>query len=158
MAGKVRDYKAEYARRTALAKARGRRSYGAERYAIEHGWIKPVAPHRIKHNTAAYQERRLAARKPFGGLAKISRAQRAQDWSDIFSRSESGEYHPENAKELGVTKAAYTTAYLNAWVLGDDRYKNVRHNGGSVPLHDWFVDLNDYMSEDDYDDKYGIPA
>ena len=156
MAGKTRDYKAEYARRTALAKTRGARSYGAERYAIEHGWIKPVAPKRIKHNTAQWQERRITA-KQFRGLPSPSRASRAQDWSDIFSRSVQGEYHPERAKELGVTKAAYTTAYLNAWVLGSDRYKNVRHSGGSVPLHDWFVNFAE-MGEDDYDDKYGNPT
>ena len=158
MAGKARDYKAEYARRTSLAKARGRRSYGAERYAIEHGWIQPVAPKRIKYRTRIEQEKRLTRVKPFGGLPTISRKQRAEDWSDLFAVTDTAEYHPENAKELGVTKAAYTTAYLNAWVIGKNRYKNVRHEGGSPSLEYWFTDLNDFMDADDYDDKYGIPA
>lgn len=159
-----RDYKAEEARRNALARERGYTSRASLRRAIETGKASPIAPERVRSpRTIAAQERRLAATTAgrdaesafLRATGSISPRDRAEDWSGIFARSKSAEYAPENAKDLGVTRAEYTRAYLDAFVMGDTRYTAVRHKGGSPALFYWFVTLNGYMSADEYESRYG---
>lgn len=78
----------------------------------------------------------------------------AQDWSELFGRTDMGQYHPERAKELGVTRGQYRNAYLRAFVI-DQNYNKVRHRGGNEALEYWFVTLNHYMSVNEYETRYG---
>ncbi len=156
MARKPRDYRAEEARRNALARERGFKSRAQQRHAIETGKAAPLQASRLSSpQTIRAQRDRLAALTDFErGIAAIKPENRARDWSDIFARSEEGQYRPERAKELGVSREAYTLAYINAFVYGEDRYDAVRHKGGSDDLYYWFVVLNEYLSAAEYEGKY----
>lgn len=167
MARKERDHHAEGLRRKELAEARGYRNRYEQRRKIETGAIAPLQPKRVSSpSTLRNQEKRLAAKNQAKAdreylkaieAANISPEQRARDWSMLFARSDVATYKPEDAKRLGLTKTQYTTAYLNAFVVGPDRYTRVRRNkaGASSHLHYWFVDLYEYMTIDEYESRYG---
>ena len=186
MARKARNHHDEQIRRNQLSFLRGFKSRADERHQIETGKVAPQQPQRVRSpKTRAAQETRLThivritkrqraeaeakadakarakpspAVKDFGDrYPDITPTQRAQDWSNLFARAEAGKYNPGAAKSLGVTKRAYTTAYLNAFVKGDTRYDAVRHNkkGASPYLYYWFVSLNHYMTADEYEASYG---
>lgn len=127
------------------------------RKAIETGKRSPLAPERVtSFRTLRAQEDRLAQTDDFTRYSSaISPEDRAEDWSGLFARSSVGEYQPDRADELGVSRAQYTAAYLDAFVLGDTRYSEVRHSGGSDALFYWLVVLNEYMTVDEYEARYG---
>ena len=164
-AKRVRDHKAEQARRNELARQRGYTSRAQQRRAIETGKAKPLAPKAVRSpKTIAAQKRRIAAAtqgqehkaKESDVLFNTSRpdAERAQDWSDLFARSNMAKYDPDN-RPKGVSREAYTKAYMAAFVEGPDRYKLVRHSGGSDALRAWFVDMNGWFQADEYETRYG---
>lgn len=167
MARKARDYKAEEARRNALARQRGFTSRGQQRRAIETGKAPAIAPRRLrKPTTIEAQKFRLGV--DTGGIERkatelpafgdrVSPEDRAQDWSDIYARSSAAQYNPDD-RPKGMSKRAYTNAYLAAFVRGDERYVNVRHAGGSEALRHWFVDIAGYMTADEYESRYGAQA
>lgn len=162
MARKQRDYKAEERRRNELARQRGFSSRAALRRAIEKGTAAAIQPNRLRRPStiAAQKERYKATRKtehkgdkfPKFGF-RVSDEQRAQDWSDVFSRSPGSEYNPDERPE-GMSRKAYTNAYLKAWVDGDNRYVNVRHTGGSPELRNWLVNVAGFLTANIYEDKY----
>lgn len=169
---KKRDYKAEYARRQQLARERGHESYGKQRGKIERGEIASLAPKRLRSKRTrrnqvkwyarsldiATEETRGAApefMELYGKhVATLTREERARDWSNNFAQTELAQYMPVHAKELGLTKREYTDLYLAAFVVGDQRYANARYDGSDA-LAVWFVDLNEYFTQEEYDGKYG---
>ena len=162
---RVRDHKAEYARRNALAKTRGYGNRYEQRRKIETGVIAPIRPKQVKSRTTkAAQRLRIAVekqaakeKKDFRGLApRRTRAERAEEWSLLMAKTPDAEYNPDDAKELGVTRTAYTNAYLAAFVLGPEHYHLVRHNGGSDALKTWFVDITHTYTSGEYDARYSI--
>lgn len=162
MARKVRNYRAEQLRRNELARARGFTNRYQQRHAIETGKFKALQPKRVtRPQTLKAQAEYLAKPKRQQtptGWAYPSKEDQAQDWSTMNARTNMGQYHPGNAKRLGVTKTFYRQTYLDAFVTGDDRYKLVRHHGGSPALRYWFVDLNGFFSADEYESRYGPAA
>lgn len=155
-AKRKRDYKAEERRRNELARERGYRNRAQQRRAIEKGEMSPLDPERVRSpKTVSAQAKRLFQTNDFIRLTSaLDPRDMAQDWSGIFARSEQAEYNPERAAELGVSEREYTRAYLDAFVLGDDRYE-INRRSGSDPLFYWFVTLNGFMSADTYDKRYG---
>jgi len=164
-AKRVRNYRQEQERRNALARERGYTSRGQQRRAIETGKAKPIAPKLVRSpKTIAAQKARIKAEtqgqehkhKTSDILFSANRpdAERAQDWSDLFSRSSMGQYNPDERPD-GVSKKAYTDAYVAAFVDGAERYKYVRHSGGSPALRRWLVDINGFMTADEYETRYG---
>lgn len=164
MAKRVRDYKAEEARRNALAKARGFETRAKQRRAIETGKTAAIRPTSLRSpKTIAAQKFRLGfetkgiERKEtilptFGN--RFSPSQRAEDWSDIYARSSAAQYTPDE-RPSGMSKEEYTDAYLAAFVRGEERYVTVRRSGGSEALRHWFVDVVGYMTADEYESRYG---
>lgn len=166
MARKARDYKAEERRRNELARLRGHTNRYQQRKKIETGAIAALAPKRVR-STRTKTAQKARVRPPRGAAkitdyeiqgTKISRVQRASDWSAAHASEDIAKYRPERAKSLGVGEAAYTNAYLRAFVEGDTRYQRVRRSGGSVDLYYWFVTLNGYYMAEEYDEKYGPAA
>lgn len=157
MARKARDYKAEERRRNELAKQRGFSNRYQQRAAIETGKRAPLQPSRVRSpRTKAAQRRVLGAHEDYlAALRRTTPASRAEDWSGLFLRTDMAKYDPDRARELGVSRAAYTDAYLNAWVEGPESYSKVRHKGGSDALEYWFVTLNGFMTVDEYEARYG---
>lgn len=166
MAKRQRDYAAEQRRRNELARQRGFTSRAQQRRKIEKGEIPALVPLsrlRSKRTIEAQKfllgaetrgiERKGSTLPVFG--TRRSDAERAQDWSDIYARSQVAQYDPDN-RPKGMTKAAYTRAYLAAFVTGDERYVKVRHAGGSDALRHWFVDVMEYMQADEYETRYGV--
>ena len=56
-----------------------------------------------------------------------------------------------------MTEAAYTNAYLRAFVVGPTTYRANRRNrrGASHDVFYWFVTLNGYYTVEEYEGKYG---
>lgn len=160
MPRKVRNHALEYARRNELAVGRGFRSRGQQRYAIETGHFAALDFRRIRSpKTRKAQEGFLSAPRfipKYAGVEvpKYTPEQRCIDWSAAFARSEKAQYEPDNASDLGLTKAEYRKAYMKAFVSGKERYKLARKTGSDALRH-WFVDINHYFEADEYETRYG---
>lgn len=159
MPRKKRDYKAEYARRQALARERGFVSYHAQRRKIETGQVPAIAPNRLrKRSTIEAQEK-----FPTRGLPKDvaewwknfdvqdARIDMAKRWSDWYSRHWSTQFDADRAKH----DERYLTVYMQAFVLAPHEDGNVHDFDGSSWQYEWFVEIVGYMEADTYDDKYG---
>ena len=159
-----RDYNAEERRRNELARQRGYSSRAQQRRAIETGKRESLAPNRLRNPRTIEAQKFLIGERTKGIETKgtilptfgnrVSDVQRAEDWSDLFARSSAAKYDPDN-RPSGMTKAAYTDAYLAAFVRGDERYVEVRRRGGSDALRRWFVDIAGYLTADEYESRYG---
>lgn len=155
MARKQRDYKAEERRRNELARQRGFSSRGQQRRRVSSGNVRNLSPEAAKFvigvNTKGIEPKGFELPK---FAVRESDATRAQNWSDIFARSEVAQYQPDN-RPAGMSKREYTDAYMAAFVDGPDRYVDVRRTGGSDALKHWFVDIQGYMQADEYESRYG---
>lgn len=150
----ARDYKAEYQRRNAKAQARGFKSYGAYRHAVETGKIQTVQPKRLS------SPRTIKAQSRFNNYFSRGRSfaemkSDAQDWAAAHAGTEIAEYDPARALTISKTsEAEYLTAYTEAFVSGPNRYGAVRHQGGSEELRHYWVDITGWLSAKEYDEKY----
>lgn len=144
MARRKRDYKAEERRRNELARQRGYKSRAAQRYAIETGRAPALQPSRVRKPTRTVKTPRLDS----GAL------DRAYDWSALHGGTQIARYDYRNARP-GVTKGQYLKGYLDAFVEGPQRYRAVRHSGGSRALERYFVDITGYYTADEYETRYG---
>lgn len=154
MARKQRDYKAEYQRRNAKARERGFRSYGAYRNAVETGKVQSVQPSRIRSARTTAAQSRLNSL--FTGRQSFSEMKSdALDWAAAHAGTPIAEYDPARALErTGTSEAEYLAAYTAAFVSGPNRYGAVRHRGGSEELRHYWVDITEWFSAEEYDDKY----
>ena len=147
MARKPRDYKAEERRRNELARARGYSTRAAQRGAIKRGEREPIAPHLTRRGKAEALQRKMDA---------------AYDWSALYAKSPIAQFDLTVAEDKGIGIAKYTDAYTRAFVAGPERYsKTTRYDesrgkriGGSDALYDYFVDLMEYYTPEEYDDQY----
>lgn len=155
-----RDYKAEDRRRNLLAWSRDHGTRAKQRRKIEKGIIAPFQPKRVrKAETIKAQELRLEGitkRKVPSRSASMSDRDDAYDWSAMHAQTYMAQYLPEVASLLGVSRYEYTRIYLNAWVRGDYRYTENRYDGGTDAMGEWFVNLNNFMSASEYEDRYAI--
>jgi hypothetical protein len=161
-----RDHAAENRRRNQLAAERGLVNRYEQRRAIEHGMIAPLQHKTVRNpKTIAAQDARRAREeledrvKPRSATADMRGD--AYDWSTLFAQRHQAEYVPERAAALGVTRYTYTMAYLRAfygapYIEDDLRYTEVRYIGGSPALHYWFVSLNHYYTEAEYEQHYHL--
>lgn len=160
-----RDYKAEYARRQALAKSRGYESYSAYRRGYETGQNPAVNYKRIKK-----EKTKRAQVKWFEGntgdlfdfealvemlTPKLPKQDECEIWSAAYARTSVAEYNPDEAEELGLSKREYTEAYWDCFVGGPDMYSKNRKSG-SPAMRRWFVEITQYFEAEDYDDRYSI--
>jgi hypothetical protein len=158
MAGKKRDYKAEYARRVALAKERGFSNYYQQRRKIESGQVPAINPNRLrKRSTIEAQEK-----FPTRGKAKTqaewwesvniqdARIDMARRWSDWYSRDYTTQFDADRAKH----DERYLTVYMQAFVLAPHSDSNVHHLDGDTWQYEWFVDLNGFYDAEEFEDKY----
>ena len=165
MARKVRDYRAEEQRRRFLANTRGYNNRYQLRRAIETGVRPPIQPKRVRsRKTIEAQERRMdrvqKAMQPKPRSANAYDRAQAYDWSDLFAKRHQAEYVPERAAVLGKTRHAYTKAYIDAFIGQnydvEQGYSSRRYIGGSEALRYWFVELNQYYTQAEYDARYHI--
>lgn len=148
---KKRDYKAEYARRNALAKKRGFSSYSQQRRAIERGKIPAIQPHRVRSKkTLDAQE------KSFGILGRKTvkdfRIEAGVAWSERNARSNRLKFDPVRAKK----DDAYLSAYLGATVMQTG--KSGEDDSTLVPSPDLrilLVNVLGLMTDNEYDSRYG---
>jgi hypothetical protein len=154
MARKARDYKAEERRRNELARSRGYSSRGQQRRRIESGKAPAIRPELIRKESTREAQRRYHRENSIT-VGYPSKYQRAQDWSDLHAKHWSATYRPEE-RPKGMTISQYTDAYLKAFVTGPERYYEARQTG-SEALRYWFVDVAEYLSDEDYNDadRYG---
>lgn len=161
-----RDYKAEEARRNARARAAGFSSRGQQRRAIERGKVPALAPQRLRNprTIKAQQERDARAKREstswfragFTSERQYRKAKdQAADWSALHAGTTIAKFDYEANAVSGVTKAAYTKAYVDAFVSGPERYKAVRRSGGSPALYRYFVTVTEHYSPDEYETRYG---
>ena len=165
---RIRDHAAEQRRRNELARERGYTGRGQQRGKIERGEIGALRPKQVRApKTKRAQRLRDAIRKAaeqekkdYRGRAPVrTPRQRAEDWSSVMAKTPDAQYNPSNAvgsprRRAGLTLAAYTNAYLAAFVLGPEQYKVVRHNGGSDALRYWFVEVMETFEAAEYDERY----
>lgn len=166
MASRKRDYKAEYARRQALAKERGFKSYGEQRRKIERGETRAIAPSRLRSRKTienqnknwsifAEQPARNPVQEFFDSFSvRDARIDMASRWSDFYSRSEATKFDPERARR----DERYLTVYMQAFVLADHSDRNVHDFDGSDWQREWFVDQIEYFEAEEYDNRYGEDA
>lgn len=157
---KPRDYKAEEKARKDLAVKRGYRNRYEQRHAIETGKIPAIQPSRLRNpKTIAAQKlvKPPESRAVRDALKPLSDEDRCRVWSGRFARIYKAQYHPDRAEELGVSREAYTRAYLAAFVDNDPRYvrPNPDGTGADPDQYYWYVTLNDYMEADEYESRYG---
>lgn len=158
-----RDYKAEYQRRNELAKARGYKSYGQQRYRIETGDAPAINPRRLRSqrtiDNQVRKQRILSNAGPFNDELpwpdwfgekdlKATRIEFAQDWSDFYSRHWSTEFDAERAED----DEHYLETYMNTFVHLS--YLESHHLKRSESHYEWFVNIMHYMEADTYDRRY----
>ena len=160
----ARDWKAVYARRKARAVERGSKSYWDERRKIERGKIPPVAPNLVRspHTKAAQRQREFSVSlPPLFELDNRTLVQRMVDaavlWSSNNGRTSLDRFDPAE-RAAGVTYDEYVNAYYFCWVAGDERYKVMRHRGGSDAMKYYMVYATGYCSLDFYETRYGSHA
>ncbi len=162
----------------------GRNRY-EERKKIESGLIQAIRPAQVRALKTVKAQKEWRARaaqlmgvdeRLIGGYKIPSVTERCQDWSDQFARASAAVYAPHGVdsgyakmcrdhnwpvprsiQDMGITEEQYTRAYFRAFVDGNDRYDVQRHNGsgGSYAMWYWFVVLNEYLLETDYEARYG---
>lgn len=152
MPKKQRNYKAEYARRVALAQDRGFRNYADQRRKIETGRAQAIAPARIR------TKRTLDAQQSWQALPwerkvnqKEIRIQMAQEWSRVYSRTKVIRFDAQLARR----DDEYLQSYMRTFVLGDHEDQNINHFSDSFDLKHYLVDVMEYMTEDEYERRYG---
>lgn len=166
-----RDYKAEYAKRNALAQSRGFKNYADYRKQYETGKAPAVQPKRIrKESTRKAQKNFLQRTKEvlqrgwenfsYDQIIENIRAyetdeSRAVDWSAAWAQSSVAKYAPEEAQGLGLTKAGYTRAYVAAFIDGDHPGNTMRNPADSDALRYWLVNIQKYFEADEYESRYG---
>lgn len=166
MARKQRDYRAEEARRNARARERGFTSRGQQRRAIERGKVPALAPSRLRSQRTIDAQREREARERreatswfragFSSERQYRNAKdKAEDWSALHAGTGIARYDYEANAVEGITMAAYTKAYMDAFVSGPQRYKAVRRSGGSDALYHYFVTVTEHYSPDEYESRYG---
>lgn len=155
MARKQRDYKAEYARRQALARERGFKSYAQQRREIEKGDYPALAPTRLrKASTIRNQEEKGTG---FLGrtLANLKdhRIEAAQRWSDMRARTKSMEFDAKRARRDPEYLNAYTAATVLDMAHPDTKMQaKLSANEHSKHL---LVDVLGLMTADEYETRYG---
>lgn len=157
--GKKRDYKAEYARRDFLAKARGFDTYAAQRRAIEKGEVPALAPSRIRSKRTADAQQVWASRpRSLWELAQTAEGRkeinidRAIRWSRMNARSDVLRFDPERAK----TDDRYLTVYINAFVAPTEGHPELAHHfEGTDWQEEYFVEIMEYYEAEEFDEKYG---
>lgn len=160
---KQRDYKKESARRKELANERGFSSYWKMRRAIETGKAPAINSARIS-NAKTYKAQKDAGyplEVKASGLFdrvrnSVSRERQCQTWSDLFAQVDEVKFQPDQAKDLGMSKAGYIQRYYRTFVDGRNSYGKVRYKGGSENLREWLVDIQGYIEAKEYDAKYSI--
>lgn len=151
---KKRDYRAEYARRNALAKERGFSSYSQQRRAIETGKTRAIQPNRLRSKKTI--EAQLALTPVFGGKSvKDWRIESAVGWSERNARTNRMKFDPVRARN----DDAYLDAYTKVTVLqiapkGEDESTLVAGDD----LRHLLVDILNIMDDKEYDSRYGDKA
>ena len=149
MPAKKRDYRAEYARRKALAQERGFSGYAAQRKAIERGKYPAIAPHRVRTKRTSDAQAKLGL---FGRNIKAMRIEAAQVWSDRNARANTMKFDAERAR----TDEDYLSTYLGATVMMTGRTE--MDESTLIPSDDLrhlLVDVLEVFDLDEYDQKYG---
>jgi hypothetical protein len=155
VARKPRDYKAEYARRNALARERGFRTYGQQRHRVATGKALPVGRQgwaQSGYKSAAAYRKAIADAGDYQALhagTKIARYETGLQPASGWDKDKGGN------RKAGTSVEAYTKAYTDAFVYGSNRYGNVRHSGGSEELRYYMVDVTGYYTQEEYDSRYG---
>lgn len=118
-------------------------------------------PRRIRDYRAEERRRNeLAQQRGFRNRAEQrtsrinNRVDKAQEWSDRNAKTPSASYDLEE-KPRGMSVERFTTAYLDAFVEGDEAYYDVRYDGGSDALEYWFVEVMEEYTPEEYAEKYG---
>lgn len=145
-----RDYKAEYQRRQALAQTRGFKTYGKQRYAIEKGRAKAIAPTRIRKRSTIEAQERLGGL--FGREVDVTkyRIDAAEAWQQRYSHARSTSLNPSRYSEPG-----YLDTYNAAFLLNTkDRAAGFHALSGTEAQHRWFVEYGG-MTEEEWQEKYG---
>lgn len=152
MPRKARNYAAEYAKRNALAKARGYRSYGDQRRKIETGRAPAINPGRIrtKRTADAQQEYRNLPWEKRVDPTQI-KIEMAQEWSRVYARTGAIRFDSAEARR----NPHYLSTYLQAFVLGTHDDPNLNRLTGSDALYEYLVNETGYMSADEYETRYG---
>ncbi len=103
--------------------------------------------------TRSQQRRFLKAQEESRYHPAMERLAENPELMGFDSRTDMTKYDPSRAEELGMSKAEYTKAYFDAFGGGPQSWQKNRHS--STPaLHKWFVDINGYLTEGEYDEKY----
>lgn len=149
-----RDYRAEYARRVALAKQRGFKNYYDQRRKIEKGETRAIQPSRLRRRSVI--EVQTKAFDIFGTQwadsidIRETRIDMAQKWSDWYSRHWSTKFDAERARQ----DPKYLDVYMQAFVLVVTDGPKSHHFGWDEYQREWFVDYMKYYEAEEYDDHY----
>lgn len=149
-----RDYKAEYQRRQSLAKARGFRSYGQQRRAIEKGTVAAIAPSRIRTKRTADAQFRRVMNLPKGWTVRGARMDMARGWSNAYARSDLLTFDEKRAQ----TDDVYLDAYIKALVFAPSNVKGNKHHRRLTPspdLEEFLVNVLGIYQADEYETRYG---
>lgn len=151
MARKKRDYKAEYARRNALAQKRGFKSYNAQRKAIEKGRFPAIAPGRIRSRKTLDAQTNYSIVKVFGRSELDIRIEASLAWSERNARTETMKFDEARARKEPDYERTYfsaTVMQFGATELDESTLVN------SPELQHLLVDLMDIYEPEEYDEKY----
>lgn len=147
-----RDYKAEYAKRNALAKSRGFKSYGQQRRAIEKGTVRAIAPGRVRSKRTLDAQQAFSFREIIPGFdLQETRIESAQRWSDRNARSNLIKFDAKRARK----DKEYLDRYMVALVLSPERTEHYRRLTPSPALKSFLVDFMHIIQANEYETRYG---
>lgn len=147
---RVRDYKAEYARRQALARERGHRSYGEQRRKIERGEIPPIQPSRIRGKTRAAWFAALMDSPQRADQHLFVRREiiaDCEEWSRLHAMSDRAKFRRKRA----LKDQDYLMTYYRAFIMNTT--SDFAHLKDNQDLKKWFMQFKG-MSEDEYRKRY----
>ena len=137
---RVRDYKAEYARRKArlAANPEAKRAYYKRQYQRD-------VERAIRRGQPSVRADKRSQR-----LLKSNRWRQAENFSNKFALTEKALFLPDRADRLGLTAEQYLKAYEQAWYDYDDNRRT-----GTDGLRDWFAINHFYdYTLNHYDERY----
>ena len=143
---RARDYRAEEARRNARARALGFSSRAQMRTALAQGW----QPQRASNRKIVAPPEGEITRPVARGLKGMRRIRtESKFWSDRHSRKPTSKYRPDMSDSQA---AAYHAAYV-------DPETNVRRvENDLVSLRFYLVDVMEYYTDTEFDDRYSSLA
>ena len=157
-----RDYKAEYARRQQLARARGFSGYSEKRRKIERGLTPAINPKRLRSGKTIFAQQKFAKESQYETITRLMstgqetsylREMKIQDsiaWYETYGRNIALEFDENKARKSDKYLDSYYWGFVAEY--GDAWSSHRLHHTDAMET--WMVEEAEIYDQDEYDERY----